>query len=131
MKLIDAAKWNAFVAKNAPTKDDPGYSIAVLFYAVGWADTLEHAMRVRHTERLADLSRELISAMEPKGHGISGFQYGAAVATLRDHWQHGRELVDLVVPPPVTFTMKSKRTEAQVTLEQGIARAKRKSKGGR
>lgn len=83
MKLKDAEGWTKARAANT----DP-YSNAVMEYAEEWADAMERKLKADPTLTVAVVARPC----EPKGHGITGFQYGCAVATLRDVWERGAEL---------------------------------------
>lgn len=86
--IDDGTIWRKGLAANQPSADDPGYGLAVFTYAEAWANAIE--AKLSDGAKLADVAE----SCEPKGHGITGFQHGAAVATLRDTWQHGAALND-------------------------------------
>ena len=81
MHVRDAKKWAADKKANV----DP-YSAAILKYAEEWANTME--LRLSKGEKLPSIAKKC----EPRGHGITGFMFGAAVATLVAHWDYGEEL---------------------------------------
>ena len=89
MQIIESKKtdWERCQEVNKPSKDDPGYGQAVIDYVIEWADNMESEM-LKTLLPVADVAKEC----EPKGHGITGFQYGAAVQILAEFWVHGNAL---------------------------------------
>ena len=81
MKLKNVEGWNKTVAANQDV-----YGGAVVKYAEEWANEMER--RLESGGVLSDVAE----ASEPKGHGITGFMYGAAVSILSQVWEHGDEL---------------------------------------
>ena len=85
--LIDVKEWNEFVEKNK----DP-YGKAILIFANRWATYMEEAI-TNGFNSLTDKQIEDLSykASDEVG-GITGFMYGAGVATLKNTWKYGKEL---------------------------------------
>ncbi len=83
MQISDNEAWTKAVAIN----DDP-YGSGVIRYAERWADLMEAAMA--GGAALADIADS--TSHEADTEGITGFMYGAAVATLSRCWVHGEEL---------------------------------------
>jgi hypothetical protein len=85
MKLTNEELWN-----NQKTINDDPYGAAIIKFAEKWADLMEAA-----TPEGKPLTQEIMNSTEhqaDKGIGITGFQYGAAVATLSECWYRGEEL---------------------------------------
>lgn len=83
MTLRDAEGW----AKARAANTDP-YGNAVMVYAERWADLMEAKMAAGETlEAVAEPT-----SREADTEGITGFMYGAAVATLAKAWAHGEAL---------------------------------------
>jgi len=83
MNIKDQEVWDSWVANN----QDP-YGSAIIRYAEAWANLMEAHMA--DGEALADCAEATSHAANTEG--ISGFMYGAAVATLSSSWEHGEEL---------------------------------------
>lgn len=83
MTLADPDLWEQCKANN---KD--GYGGAVMTYAERWARMME--ARMAKGERIADMADECSHLADVEG--ITGFMYGAAVATLAKVWKHGEAL---------------------------------------
>ena len=85
--LINAEEWNEFVEKNK----DP-YGKAILIFANRWATLMEESM-TNGFNSLTDKQIENLSykASDEVG-GITGFMYGASIATLKNTWKYGKEL---------------------------------------
>ena len=83
ISLADPAAWEEFVQINK----DP-YSEAVLRYAEIWARLMEG--RISHGDTVAGCAEEASHLADQEG--ITGFQYGCAVAILSKCWKHGEEL---------------------------------------
>lgn len=81
MRVKDVRKWE----KELNFDRDP-YTDAILKYATEWADAMER--RLSKGEKLIDIAERC----EPKGHGVTGFMFGAAVLALAAHWVYGEEL---------------------------------------
>jgi len=84
MKFKDKATWESFVAKNM----DP-YGAGVVQYAEQWADLME--TRIAEGKSVTQMAEET-SFIAAKGTGLSGFQYGCAVAILSQVWLYGEAL---------------------------------------
>jgi len=83
MNLKDAAGWGEAKAANT----DP-YGGRVMSYAEDWANFMEREIAKGQTlEQCADRT-----SREADTDGITGFMYGAAVATLAAVWEHGDAL---------------------------------------
>lgn len=83
MKIRNKPLWDKCLANN-----QDGYGAAVNRYAERWANMMESYMDGGWdlkdiVERCSD---------EADTEGITGFQWGAANATLREVWEHGEEL---------------------------------------
>ena len=76
--------WNSWLANQ---KDDP-YGVAIFAYAERWANLME--TRMSDGSRLEDIAQQ--ASHDADTDGITGFMYGAAVATLSKTWAHGEEL---------------------------------------
>jgi hypothetical protein len=86
MELKDADGWATARAANT----DP-YGKCCLDYAEQWADLME--MRMQDGAALEDIAAAASREVDQrKGMGITGFMYGAAVATLAHGWAHGETL---------------------------------------
>ncbi len=85
MKLKDEVGWKK--ANDANPSSEP-YGHRVMTYAEEWANAIEREMAKGH--RLEDIARS--TAREADTDGITGFMYGAAVATLAQVWVHGEAL---------------------------------------
>lgn len=85
--LADENEWNEYVEKNK----DP-YGKAVLIFANKWATYMEKTM----TNGFSSLTDKQIEDLSYKASddvgGITGFMYGAGVATLKNTWKYGKEL---------------------------------------
>jgi len=83
MELKDAEGW----AKAKAANTDP-YGGRVISYAEDWANFMERDMAAGATlEACAQRT-----SREADTDGITGFMYGAAVATLARVWKHGEAL---------------------------------------
>jgi len=76
-------KWNKGLEKNS----DP-YGNAVFVYAKSWAELMEES--IDKGNEIQDIAKELSHKADTDG--ITGFMYGAAVATLAGCWKYGEEL---------------------------------------
>ena len=83
MKIRDEAEW----ARGLENNTDP-YGAAIYQYAERWADLME--ARMAAGEALEACVKE--TSHQADAEGITGFMYGAAVATLSWAWEHGEEL---------------------------------------
>ena len=83
MKIKDKEGWE----KGRKANED-GYGKAIFDYAESWADLME--ARMAKGEKIEDMAQE--TSREADVEGITGFMYGAAVATLSQAWEHGEEL---------------------------------------
>ncbi len=83
VKLRDPEAWQQFEVAN---QDE--YGGAVVSYAKRWAEFMEAAMAAGESlEACAERTSH-----EADTEGITGFMYGAAVATLAQTWEHGEAL---------------------------------------
>lgn len=91
MQVKDREAWNTSLKNNSQGRIDD-YGGCVMFFAEHWANLMECAMANRKTlEECADASSH--RADDDLGQwGVTGFQYGAAVSTLSQCWEHGEEL---------------------------------------
>lgn len=80
----DAVGWQALVEKNAD-----GYSAAAMGFAALWARLMEG--QIAQGAKLEDVAQAMSTLADHK-YGITGFQYGWAVAQLAHHWTHGEAL---------------------------------------
>ncbi len=81
MTLRDEAMWNEYQSNNT----EP-YGLGVIQYAETWARLMEARMSRGETlEACAMQTSNLVS----DAMFVTGFQYGAAAATLVDVWIHG------------------------------------------
>lgn len=83
MQIINQEVWNKGRSNN-----QDGYGKAIYDYAERWADLIEQA--IAEGKKLQDVADELSHLADTEG--ITGFMYGAAVATLSHVWKHGEEL---------------------------------------
>jgi hypothetical protein len=83
MKVSDRPAWDGFVSKNI----DP-YGAGVVKYAERWARLMQ--ARMADGKKLEDIAKQ--SSLDADNEGITGFMYGAAVATLAKTWEHGDQL---------------------------------------
>lgn len=83
MTLADAEGWEKAKAANSDA-----YGEAVMIYGERWARMME--ARMADGERIADIAVECSQLADEEG--ITGFMYGAAIATLSQVWKHGEEL---------------------------------------
>jgi hypothetical protein len=83
MKLKDPEGW----AKHKAANTDP-YGNAILTYAERWADLMEE--HLANGEKLEDFAQK--TSHEADIEGITGYMYGAAVASLSMVWENGEEL---------------------------------------
>lgn len=83
MQLKDAALWQKCLDNN-----QDAYGSAINGYANRWACLMEKG--IASGQALADIAKATSS--EADTDGITGFMYGAAVATLAAVWIHGEEL---------------------------------------
>jgi len=83
MTLADAEGWKKAVAANP----DP-YGAAVMTYAERWARLMEG--KILCGEKLSEIAEKCSILADVEG--ITGFMYGAAVATLAKVWIHGEAL---------------------------------------
>jgi len=65
------------------------YSAAVYQYAERWANLMEEGLK-KEGVLVADIAEK--TSREADTEGITGFMYGAAVATLSSVWVHGEQL---------------------------------------
>jgi len=82
-KCKDLDAWKTWVKNNL----EP-YGRAVIVYAERWAVLMEKKMAEGAT--LKDIAKD--TSHEADTDGITGFMYGAAIATLVGTWEHGEEL---------------------------------------
>lgn len=81
--VIDQAAWDHFVkVNNGP------YGACVVRYAAAWAHLMETEMDAG--AKLKGIAKKTSHTADTEG--ITGFMYGAAVATLAVVWKHGEEL---------------------------------------
>lgn len=83
MQIKDQAAWDAYRASNGE-----GYGKAIIDYAERWAGLMESKMD--DGRPLAEIARDTSHTADTEG--ITGFMYGAAVATLAKVWVHGETL---------------------------------------
>lgn len=94
MNVVNAEIWQKCKDSN-PDEPDGSYSYGsvVNHIAEQWADAMEAAMANGETlEQCADRTFKEIDAKPEMCGGITGFQYGCVIVTLRDVWAHGKEL---------------------------------------
>lgn len=81
------AEAEALWAKGLANNQDP-YGNAIYRYASEWATRMEQEIaKGRSVEEIADRTSH-----EADTEGITGFMYGAAVATIAHLWIHGEAL---------------------------------------
>lgn len=86
MKIKNQELWN----KGRENNTDP-YGKCVIDYAEAWADAMEAEMA--SGARLEDIADRTSHEVDHRPEfGITGFMYGAAVATLAATWEHGEAL---------------------------------------
>lgn len=85
MRIKDADAWKKCNEANPPSEP---YGHRVITYSEQWADLMERDMAAGRT--VADCADA--TSHEADTDGITGFMYGAAVATLAHCWEHGEEL---------------------------------------
>lgn len=73
--------------KNKGVNSDP-YGSCILEYAEGWAKLMQ--VEIQKGKTLAECAEN--TSFELGFLGITGFMYGAAVATLSTYWKHGDDL---------------------------------------
>ena len=83
MEIIDHKRWYEGKEKNTDA-----YGARIFSYAEDWANLMED--RLAEGANLQDVAADC--AREADTDGISGFMYGAAVATLSKCWKHGDQL---------------------------------------
>jgi hypothetical protein len=83
MEIKDVEGWELSKANNT----DP-YGARILSYAEDWANFMEREMKLG--KKLEDVAK--LTSREADTDGITGFMYGAAVATLAYAWKWGDEL---------------------------------------
>lgn len=83
MQVKDTETWAMGKANNT----DP-YGARIYSYAEDWANFMEREMAKGAT--VAECAEA--TSREADTDGITGFMYGAAVATLAHVWAHGEEL---------------------------------------
>lgn len=83
MKFKDKQKWDQFVANNSSDE----YSRDVVEFSERWANLMELRMDAGEGLEMRETCREADAAI-----GITGFQYGFAVAVLAEVWEHGEAL---------------------------------------
>lgn len=83
MQIRDEAKWAEMCEGNTDF-----YGAGILRYAERWADMMEK--RIAEGQALEEIAKA--TSHEADTEGITGFMYGAAVATLADVWEHGEVL---------------------------------------
>ena len=83
MKYADESMWKDFVAKN-----QDGYGSGVIRFAERWATLMEAG--IESGEKLEAIATA--TSHKADTEGITGFMYGAAVATLAKCWVHGEAL---------------------------------------
>ena len=79
--------WHAAVAANTD-----GYGATVIRFAGRWAHLMETL--IAGGETLENCAKDCCSAADRDAGGLSGYQYGCAVATLAGIWIHGKALAD-------------------------------------
>ena len=72
------------------TNNQDSYGFAIYRYASTWATLMEQALRDNPDAKLTDVAEECSRVADTEG--ITGFMYGAAVATLAYTWKHGEGL---------------------------------------
>ncbi len=91
MLIRDQHAWNKYVQDNAPEVDgEYDYGTHIIQFAERWADLMEEKMA--SGARLEDVAKETSLQAHTETGGISMFQYGAAITTLADCWEHGEAL---------------------------------------
>lgn len=83
MQIRNQEVWNQYVELN----DDP-YGKGIIQYAERWANLMEE--EINKGKELSEIARD--TSHEADTEGITGFMYGAAVATLASVWEHGEAL---------------------------------------
>ena len=83
MEFKDKSLWEKALANN----QDP-YGACVNRYAQRWAEMMEGA--IKEGKAVGDVAKQL--AHEADTESITGFMYGAAVATLSAVWEYGEQL---------------------------------------
>jgi len=83
MEILDQKRWDEGKAKNTDA-----YGARIFSYAEDWANFMEDKMA--EGAKLEDVAE--MCARDADTDGISGFMYGAAVATLSKCWKHGDQL---------------------------------------
>lgn len=69
-------------------KNTDSYGARIIGYAKDWARLMQAGMA--EGKKLEDIAEE--TSREADYDGITGFMYGAAVATLKGYWKYGEEL---------------------------------------
>ncbi|WNO29868.1 hypothetical protein [Bacillus phage SDFMU_Pbc] len=85
MKIVDPEGYDQWKENN---RDEYGYGMGIFKYAEKWADLMESL--IEEGKQLEDIAQE--TSFTANTDGITGFMYGAAVAVLSFHWEHGEEL---------------------------------------
>jgi len=84
MKFKDKELWE----KGLANQGDDGYGKAIYRFAEAWANLMENQLETGGN--LEDIAKDASHAADTDG--ITGFMYGAAVATLSNTWEHGEQL---------------------------------------
>ena len=104
MEFSDKKGWDDWKANQ---KDDSGYGLAIFQYAEFWAKRMQKEFADRNIEN-PDITCMVAHAdncaNELSFLGITGFMYGAAVATLAKCWKHGEALRKWHSQPPIMKT---------------------------
>lgn len=83
MNITNPELW-----KRCTDNNQDSYGKGINDYAERWANLME--TRLASGESLADIA--LPTSFEADTDGITGFMFGAAVATLVEVWEHGAAL---------------------------------------
>jgi hypothetical protein len=92
MEFSDKKGWDDWKANQ---KDNSGYGLAIFQYAEFWAKRMQKEFADRNIENpdvACMVAHADYCANELNFLGITGFMYGAAVATLAKCWKHGEAL---------------------------------------
>jgi hypothetical protein len=90
MKFVNKEVWDKSVASNGNDMHD--YGGAVNWFAEHWADAMEK--KIREGYRVKDIAKDCSHEVNNKMglYGMTGFQYGCAVAILAEVWYYGDDL---------------------------------------
>ena len=75
-------------AKFRETNSSDPYSYAIVRYMDKWAELMEE--EISNGKSVVEIADATSRAADTEG--ITGFMYGAAVASLAEFWEHGEEL---------------------------------------